>query len=319
MSDSLVIREFADADEPGIRDLFETVVGRPFPPDRFRWLFIDNPLGRGVCPVAELDGRVVGSTASVAVPFRHRGRDLDIYRLQDALVDEVCRGQGVYTKLMQESSRLFDERHVPFVFGFPNENSRWLFENRGGYTPLQQVPTLRLRFADLAAGTGGLEFRSEPAGAFTAADAELFDRCWADVPLHTLRSPAYLTLRYSPQVGRDYVTVRGYRDGELAVLVIGKYFAPEKSIDVVEIVGPADAGEMAAALHALRAAVSGGEADAFESWFWGANPLCDIAAETGFVEAVRTTNLIWRADPAFGETAPGDGELLLTMGDSDVY
>lgn len=319
MSDSLVIREFDDADEMAIRDLFREVVGRPFPPDRFRWLFIDNPYGRGVCPVAEFGGKVVGSTASVAIPFRHRGRDLDIYRLQDALVDANCRGQGIYTRLMHESSRLFDEKGVPFVFGFPNENSRWIFENRGGYTGLQPIPTLRLESGDLAPGGAALEFRSEPSGTFTAEDFALFEKCWSEVPLYTLRTPEYLKLRYSRQVGRDYLTVRGYRGEELSILIVGKYFAPERSFDVVEMVGPRDAGEMAAALRALRSAIGSGQAEGFESWFWGANPLRRLAAKVGFRDVVRSTNLIWRADPKFGGMAPADGELLLTMGDSDVY
>ncbi len=319
MSEALQIREFVDSDEQSIRDLFEVIVERPFPPERFRWLFIDNPAGRGICPVAEFEGRLVGSTASVAVPFRYRGRDLEVFRLQDALVDANVRGQGIYTKLMVESSRLFDERNVPFVFGFPNENSRWIFENKGGYTLLDEIPTLRLDFSALPEGCSDLEFKAEPAGEFSSDDLQLFERCWQGVALHTLRSPGYLKLRYSPQVGRNYHTIRGFRDGELSLLVVGKYFAPARSIDVVELVGPGDVNELAAALRALQSSISDGEAEGFESWFWGANPLTGMAREIGFREVVRTTNLIWRADPAFGEKVPGDGELLLTMGDSDVY
>lgn len=316
----LRIRDFENEDQAAVEGLFLRVIGRDFPAKRFAWLFRDNPLGRGVCPLALLGDELVGSTASIAIPFRHPGGRLDIFRLQDALVDESCRGQGIYTKLMKESSRIFDERGVSFVFGFPNENSKWLFLNRGGYTLVDEIPTLGL---ELAANGGildsGLEFEPAGPGSFTEADARLFAGMWRDVPLYTERTLEYLRLRYAPEVGHRYHVVRGFAGGELRVLAVGKFFEPAAAIDVMELVGPPDPGVLRATMDVLATAVGDRRVERFETWIRGANPLVAAAREAGFAPSGRTTNLIWRCRPDGGLPAPAVDDLLITMGDSDVY
>lgn len=320
MTDNLHIREAKDSDETSIKDLFARVVGREFPDQRFRWLFIENVLGRGVCPVALVGEKLVGSTASVAIPFRDGTSRFDVFRLQDALVDADYRGQGIYTRLMLDSSRVFDERGVPFVFGYPNENSKRLFLGKGGYTLIDEIPTLGLDVAlDGDDFPSDLEFRCSAPDSFSQDDTNLFNRHWDAVRFHTVRTPDYLRLRYSPEVGRNYVVVRGFDSAGLQALAIGKYYEPANSIDVVELVAHPSAGVLLETLRALRGAFRGEPATRFESWIWGANPLVAAAEELGFAPTGRTTNLIWRMNPALGLAPPARDELTITMGDSDVY
>ena len=67
MADPPAVRPYRDDDLPDVLDVLRAALGEPpglrRTPQLFRWKHIDNPFGRSIMLVAELDGRIAGFRA----------------------------------------------------------------------------------------------------------------------------------------------------------------------------------------------------------------------------------------------------------------
>ena len=67
MGDTITTRELEDRDVPDVLDLLRASLGEPpllrRTPELFSWKHFDNPFGRSVAILAEVDERVVGLRA----------------------------------------------------------------------------------------------------------------------------------------------------------------------------------------------------------------------------------------------------------------
>ena len=284
-------------------------------------MFIDNPFGFGICPLALVDDTLVGQSVAVAIPFIDGTAHYRTFRIQNVMVDTQYQGQGIFTRLLIENTRLADTNGIPFIYTFPNENSLPTFLRKAGYSLLDRIPTLNLsaRHLDDSPATD-MSFKVSGPNYFTDEDVRLMSRFTELVRFRTNRTLEYLRWRFDKRSDRTYIVVRGFSTTkELHSIAVGKYYEPAQSVDVMEVACAANPIQMKATLQALGAAVGRHRIESYNVWMFGANPLAEIARAIGFVPTGQLTNLVWRWNPKNKTSIPSADEIMLTMGDSDVY
>jgi GNAT acetyltransferase-like protein len=129
MSDGsdLQLGEYRDRDEAEVLTLLTTSLGSgpagSRPPEFFRWKHFDNPFGRSLMLVAQVDGRVVGLRAFMRWRFRAGRNLIRAARAVDTATHPAFRRLGIFSKSTLESvDRL--RADTDLIFNTPNDRSR---------------------------------------------------------------------------------------------------------------------------------------------------------------------------------------------------
>jgi GNAT superfamily N-acetyltransferase len=130
MTDRLPIevRPYTPLDRQGVCTLLQKTFNNLAPFDRYER---DNPLGEFIGAVAELEGRVVGFNMWNAWLVHTADGPITAYQSGGSAVDDLCRGQGVFGRLLQEGERQAVERGIEYFIGFPNPASLKAFLRAG--------------------------------------------------------------------------------------------------------------------------------------------------------------------------------------------
>jgi hypothetical protein len=231
----LTIRLFQPQDEPAVLELLGNAFGE-WPravldgtrSEYFRWKHLENPFGRSLMVVVELNGSIVGFYAYMPWLLCTHAQIAATLRAVDLAIDERHRMLGI--SLALRTAMKFS-RDVEFVWGNPNDASA-----RGGrrlgrreVSGLRSFvrPTVRLPRTLLSRGPRAREHDRRPDPAETSAASALADRTLLDrlsVPaelhgerLATLKHNDYLRWRY----GRwsSYRAVRSDAPGEAGLAI----------------------------------------------------------------------------------------------------
>lgn len=179
---------------------------------RLNWRFRENPASGSVLAIASgTQGQgILGINAFAAFRAKLGDKTGTIHQSMDTIVDPVCRGKGLFTRLLNAFYEAAPKLDTAILYGFPNSNSAPGFFGKLGWTRIGSVPFLikplrtgyflkRLlklnidlpvaftRRADLARVSD-----------ITAFDARV-DRLWQEVsktiPCAVVRDSAYLNWR----------------------------------------------------------------------------------------------------------------------------
>lgn len=200
---------------------------------RLAWRFEKNPASTGIFSVATdaAQGNVVGINAFAAARLKMGERTVLGFQSMDTIVDPVCRGQGLFTRLLKAFYEAAPELKTFLLYGFPNGNSAPGFFNKLGWTRLSSPPFLikPLRtgyFAKRILGDAGkyfdlpLAFARAPQGIETITRFdERFTRLWKKfsekVPCALERNADYLNWRIADNPEFTYTTKAVVENGEL--------------------------------------------------------------------------------------------------------
>lgn len=89
----------------------------------WEWKYKNNIFGNPIINVAEIDGKIVGSSTLWPWRFTCKGKLFDIYQPCDTVVLQEYQGRGIFKKIYSNHLSYLDEMGVSFVFNFPNSNS----------------------------------------------------------------------------------------------------------------------------------------------------------------------------------------------------
>jgi GNAT superfamily N-acetyltransferase len=107
---------------------------------KLAWKFEQSPAGRGVLALALLDGAIVGINGFAPATLRRRGMTGPGFQSLDTVVDPACRGQGVFTGLVNAFYEAAPTLGATVLYGIPNENSAGGFFGKLGWTRLAPPP-----------------------------------------------------------------------------------------------------------------------------------------------------------------------------------
>jgi hypothetical protein len=249
----IVIRE-ADirADMPAIRETFNVNRSVPAPPERFPWLYYENPDGpaRAWFAIDDRTGAVAGLAAVLPRRVVIKGGDRVVaWNGADFSVNRQYRTVGVAVKLRLAAREAIDQGESPFLYAHPNERMLPI-QLRAGCSAVGRMPrhvkllraSIGVAIADrvssgLLALTGTdwlVRVRSEItlAGAEPLGDefTELFESVAPRLGTALVRDAAYLDWRFrrSPTQRHQFLVARrggrlqGYlvftEDGDLAAV-----------------------------------------------------------------------------------------------------
>lgn len=260
----LAIRVYEDRDEPAVLALLAASLGKTLD-DRyrtfFRWKHHENPFGRSLMWVGEVEGRVVGFRAFLRWRFTDpAGQRVEAVRAVDTATHPDSRGSGVFKKLTMHALDEMRPAGIDFVFNTPNDQSRpgylkmgWVVDGR---VPVQVRPRSVAALWRMVRARAAAEPWSLPVDVgepVTDLDGGLLaapPTARSSTSLTTDRTAEFLLWRYG---GCAAVASRAVRAGRGAVLVRFRRRGAAVECTVGELLGVLDAGQAGAAVrHATR-------------------------------------------------------------------
>jgi GNAT superfamily N-acetyltransferase len=128
MGDAIHVRMYRDEDLPAVLELLRASLGEtPLlqrTPQLFRWKHIDNPFGRSVILVAEVDDTIVGLRAFMRWQLDHEGELIECGRAVDTATHPGYLRRGIFKRLTTEALEVATEVGIQLIFNTPNERSR---------------------------------------------------------------------------------------------------------------------------------------------------------------------------------------------------
>ncbi|RME21354.1 MAG: GNAT family N-acetyltransferase [Deltaproteobacteria bacterium] len=314
------IRPCTVADVPGVVDLYNRCFAARMTLDRFRWQYLDAPGARpDLSVVYERGGKVRGFVGAVVLPWWIRGRRVVAVRIQDVCVAPEERGRGVFSAMLRAHCAL--PAPVDLRLAFPNPRSRPAFLRNALFQPHPDIGVLRCdvetirRAADAIARPCAVTVERPPR--FTATDGAFLEARRRDVDAHGARDTRWLHWRLGPGAPHDYLVARARVGDTLVGLVVAKFYAAGRTIDLVEC-ATGDRPDVAATLlDACVDALSHTRPEALETWAGRGYGGTARFRRLGFVDDERSTAMVTRCSPGIG---PGPAlTWLLSPADSDVY
>jgi GNAT superfamily N-acetyltransferase len=265
----LAIRVYEERDEPSVLALLAASLGKTVD-DRyrtfFRWKHHENPFGRSLMWVGEVEGRVVGFRAFLRWRFTDpAGHPVEAVRAVDTATHPDAQGTGVFKRLTLHALDEMRPAGIDFVFNTPNDQSRpgylkmgWMVDGRVPVQvrPRSVVALWRMVRARAAAEPWSLPVDvGEPVADLDAGLLAASPRERPSTSLTTDRTPEFDLWRSG---GCASVASRAVRAGRGAVLVRFRRRGAAVECTVGELLGGVDAGEAGAA---VRTATREGGAD----------------------------------------------------------
>jgi len=92
--------------------------------DYLRWQYLGNPAGKAVVVVARADsGELAGQYVVIPMAFRLEGKAVKGSLSLNTLTHPAYRGQGLFTKMANETYDICAQEGLSLTLGFPNKNS----------------------------------------------------------------------------------------------------------------------------------------------------------------------------------------------------
>lgn len=197
------IRIITNADEQGIRSLFEVCFGKTLSHEEWFWKYRHSPWGSEA--VIALDGEdIVAHYGGVGARFYAKGRILTVFQPCDVMTHPKYRSR-IFSKrgaMVKAGELFYGSNRMDFAFGFPSERHAVLGTKQLGYTEHSYVTALRKKVSSRRP-FGNLFVRAEK-GWGSLNEAEL-DTLWNEAReaygLTLDKASRYLCWRY-----RDHPT-----------------------------------------------------------------------------------------------------------------
>jgi len=121
------IREYKNGDEVGILELRQAVYGEIVDREQWfnwwKWMYNDNPAGRGRIWLAEHSGKIVGQYAIVPRVMKIAGEIITGALSLDTMTHPDYRREGIFESLAKRVYSQAAEEDIYVIYGFPNKFS----------------------------------------------------------------------------------------------------------------------------------------------------------------------------------------------------
>jgi GNAT superfamily N-acetyltransferase len=129
------VREYREDEIPAIVSLLAEHLCLPrFDEAYFRWKYLDNPNGRGICIVALVGDRVVGVSGLIPYEGVVQDHHCRIWFGTDSLVHPDYRRQGIFSAMVTEQNNIAKGRGADVVFCFTSTMSHQGFLKTRAYS-----------------------------------------------------------------------------------------------------------------------------------------------------------------------------------------
>jgi GNAT superfamily N-acetyltransferase len=209
------VRPMEDRDEREVLELLSLTLGPGPAGERsaefFRWKHLQNPFGRSLLLVAEIDGRIAGLRALMRWRLGAGEREYAAAIPVDTATHPDFQGMGIFTRLTRAALDILRE-DTDLVFNTPNEKSLPGYLKMGWRTagrvpvsirvrrPLRLAVALALRRSGGSATRRAFVNRAKSIEAVLDQDpqgiAALLQQTAPQQRLHTVRDLGYLRWRY---------------------------------------------------------------------------------------------------------------------------
>ncbi len=313
MDEGPSVRRFRDDDLPEVLTVLRAALGEPPGLRRtlelFRWKHLENPFGRSIMLVAELDGRIAGFRAfmrwQLASPA---GVTLECGRAVDTSTHPDFQRRGVFRALTEAGLEEAGREGIDLIFNTPNARSGAGYLTMGWHEVGSIGVMLRPRLGALRSRNRQWSSH-EDAGPDPASFASVLSR--PSSGLRTPRTGSYLTWRFASHPTARYVTAE-HADGAAIGRLSIRYGRREL---VISEMGGSEGPRAVAAMirrHAPDYAVgwfSPGSPERRSAVRAGLVPIPRVAAMTLVARPVRTVS-VDTTSPENWDLALGDLELL---------
>jgi len=119
----VTIRELREADIEAVNAFHNAQLGMSRTVEQFRWEFLDGPYGPSTYVVAEYDGEIVGTHATLPVWLTRRGTRFLASKDEETALAPQFRGRGIGARLFAAASERAAVKGVKITFGIPNAPS----------------------------------------------------------------------------------------------------------------------------------------------------------------------------------------------------
>lgn len=312
MADSPAVRLYVDDDMPEVLDVLKAALGEPpglqRTPELFRWKHIDNPFGRSIMLVAELDGRIAGFRAFMRWRLSASdGTVVECGRAVDTSTHPDFQRRGVFRALTEAGVDRAAEEAIDLIFNTPNAKSGAGYLSMGWHEVGPVGVMVRPRLPLLWRKRGAWE--STPSERFDAAAlSAVLTRSARG--LRTVRTPEYLAWRFSSHPTARYL-VETRPDGAAVGRLSTRY--GRRELVISEMGGPG--GHRAA-----RSLVHRHRPDYAVGWFSSDSAERSQAIRAGLVPVPRVAALTLVARPlttlSVNTTSPENWDL--SLGDLEL-
>lgn len=353
-----IARLYREGDEEGILELWRTVY-----PERtyvreewlkwWRWMYRDNPRGKGVIAVADARGKIVSHAAEIPVMMKIGSEEVLTSIALDAMTHSGYRRQGVLGALVKIRREESERRGIRATYGFrskysypyPNLATRLVMFDGATIEkvlrPLDWRAALQIRTSNslvlaLGPAAGWLgdatAFRPRkprrPEG-LSIEQADRFDgradRLWGRVSQRyraiVVRNQEYLNWRYVDVPDRHYTRLVAGRAGDSSGYLVFSCAEVEGARIGVIVDVVAESGEVAECL--IAAAVDCCR-ERKAALIWSARiagtPLAEAFRRQGFITAPASMSILikgWTRSPELAAELREEENWFLQMGDAD--
>lgn len=212
MGEAIHVRMYRDEDLPAVLDLLRASLGESSllqrTPELFQWKHLDNPFGRSVMLVAEVDDTIVGLRAFMQWQLDYGADIVRCGRAVDTATHPGYLRRGIFRRLTMEALDVAHDIGIQLVFNTPNERSRagYLTMGWSDVGPVRVIarphPTRLLRIRRrLFPSLDELVPAATPIASDSRGDIEIADEVPGGEPvplgLRTPRSNPYLRWRFA--------------------------------------------------------------------------------------------------------------------------
>ena len=292
MADTITTRQLEESDVIPVLDLMRAALGEPpllrRTPELFAWKHFDNPFGRSLAVVAEMDDRIVGLRAFMRWDLiTPGGVTLRCVRAVDTATHPDYQRRGIFRRLTEETLELAVAKDVDLVFNTPNEKSGAGYLSMG-WTEIGMIGVLARPSPRLATDRGSVN-STEPenflADPQPAIPLDVTDR--APRGLRTPRNESYLRWRFG-----SHPTARYFRvdSADSTAVVRPNIRKGRRELIVADVYGPSPRA-------ALRQAGRKSRSGYLAAWFSPGSPERAAAIRSGLVPVPGVTALTLMARP----------------------
>ncbi len=292
MADTITTRQLDERDVLPVLDLLRAALGEPpllrRTPELFGWKHFDNPFGRSLAVIAEIDDRIVGLRAFMRWDLiTPGGGTLRCVRAVDTATHPDYQRRGIFRRLTEETLELAVAQDIDLVFNTPNEKSGAGYLSMG-WTEIGQIgvmarPSPRLATDRRPAGSAEPDqFLADPEPAIPLTVNDRSPR-----GLRTPRNEAYLRWRFG-----SHPTARYFRvdSADSTAVVRPNIRSGRRELIVADVYGPHPSA-------AMRQAAKKSRSGYVAAWFSPGSPERAAALRSGLLPVPGVTALTLMARP----------------------
>lgn len=222
-SKDLTIRFYRSGDESQINRLFEAVFHINRSIEEWRWKFQDNPLGKSVIIVGELDNKIVAHSAAIPIAVKIGDEILICYQSLDSMSDPATYKKFIFPRVfkrMQEEAKNMQQ----IYFGLTNKKAHALLTSKR--LRVMDIGKIDIFSAKLSAifssfpGIKQCEFNLTEVNEFD----DRFTYLWGDLSsaykIAVIREREYLNWRYVGKPNNNYNIFASENNGIKGYIVL---------------------------------------------------------------------------------------------------